>query len=52
MSGELAEIEQLIVAKGNEIRELKAAKADKAALLPHIEALNALKERFVDQTQF
>mmetsp|Transcript_36891 Transcript_36891/g.80345 ORF Transcript_36891/g.80345 Transcript_36891/m.80345 type:complete len:379 (-) Transcript_36891:1-1137(-) len=43
---ELAEIEKLIVAKGEEIRDLKANKADKEAIAPHIADLLALKERY------
>ena len=42
---ELADVEQLIVAKGDEIRKLKADKADKAAIAPHVQDLKDLKER-------
>lgn len=36
--------------KGDEIRELKKSKADKATLQPHIDALIALKTQFKDET--
>lgn len=36
--------------KGDEIRELKKSKADKAALQPHIDALIALKTQYKDET--
>eukprot|EP00752_Nemacystus_decipiens_P011622 g10317.t1 len=39
-----------IVAKGDEIRELKKSKADKATLQPHIDALIALKTQYKDET--
>jgi hypothetical protein len=40
------ELTALINAKGEEIRVLKAEKASKEALTPHINDLLALKERF------
>lgn len=43
---ELADIEQLIVAKGEEIKILKANKADKETIAPHVAELLALKERY------
>ena len=44
LSPELLAIHEKIVAKGNEVRELKAAGTAKEALMPHISALTALKE--------
>ena len=41
---------QAIEAKGEEIRQLKGAKADKAALQPHIDALLALKKEYKEVT--
>jgi hypothetical protein len=43
---ELADIEKLIVAKGDEIKALKASKADKEAIAPHVAELLALKEKY------
>jgi hypothetical protein len=45
MSDELNTIADLIVAKGNEIRDLKSSKADKSVITQHVEQLNALKEK-------
>jgi hypothetical protein len=39
------ELDKLIIAKGEEIRDLKVAKADKEAILPVVAELLALKER-------
>ena len=41
----LGELETLIVAKGNEIRDMKANKADKAAIKAAVDELLALKEK-------
>eukprot|EP00904_Undaria_pinnatifida_P011963 jgi/Undpi1/7898/HiC_scaffold_24.g10370.m1 len=45
-----SEISAKIVAKGEEIRELKKSKADKATLTPHIDALIALKTQYKEET--
>ena len=42
------ELTALISAKGEEIRVLKAGKAPKEALTPHINELLSLKERYDD----
>merc|ERR1719487_420130 len=42
----LGELETLIVAKGNEIRDMKANKADKAAIKAAVDELLALKEKY------
>lgn len=39
-----------LLSKGDEIRELKKSKADKASLQPHIDALIALKTQYKDET--
>ncbi len=45
----MAAISAKIVAKGDEIRELKKSKPDKAALQPHIDALIALKTEYKNE---
>jgi hypothetical protein len=45
LSPDLLAIHNEIVAKGDEIRVLKTAKADKDAIMPHVTALNTLKEQ-------
>ena len=42
---DLVELENLIVAKGNDIREMKANKADKAVIKGAVDDLLALKEK-------
>jgi bifunctional glutamyl/prolyl-tRNA synthetase len=44
------EINESIVAQGDKVREMKAQKADKAALKPEIDLLLALKADFKAQT--
>ena len=46
LTGEAGQVADAIAAKGEEIRQLKASKADKKALEPHIAALLTLKEKF------
>jgi glutamyl-tRNA synthetase len=46
LSPELLAIHNEIVAKGDEIRELKGSGAAKDALMPHITALTGLKDKF------
>lgn len=46
MQSELDSLTEQIVTKGNEIRDLKSSKADKATITAAVEQLNALKEQY------
>jgi len=48
-AADTAEIEALIEAKGNEIRQLKADGVDKASLAPHVQELLALKAKLAPE---